>query len=511
MTTVDFSSKDLVQIRRKGLHPDDVIKQIERFEKGVPFVKVVRAGTASDGVRRVDMEQAKALREKFEEARLSGRVTKFVPASGAASRMFKDLHKAIQTLKSGQPVVDPAVLDFVDHLESFAFYEILEAVMSKQNLSAVACRQKGDYLPILTTLLNRDQMNYANLPKANLLFHRYDNGPRTAAEEHFVEAANYCADEAGTAHLHFTVSPEHKYGFQRLCKELERSYAKAGIKITVGLSVQKETTDTIAVTKENKPFRQKKGELLFRPGGHGALIENLNDLKGDIVFIKNIDNVVPDRLKKDTAFYKQMLGGLLVDLQARVFEYLGKLEDGNTDDAFHLEIFEWFENQFGRLFKAEVKAQKGDEARKTLISLLSRPIRVCGMVQNEGEPGGGPFWVADKFGESVQIVEKAQLDLKDEKQAEIMAQATHFNPVDLVCGLRDRHGKPFDLHEFIDEDTYFVAEKSKDGKTLKALELPGLWNGAMGRWNTVFVEVPLSTFNPVKTINDLLRPNHLSS
>jgi len=348
------------------------------------------------------------------------------------------------------------------------------------------------------------------LPKALLHFHLYPDGPRRAFEEHLVEAAHYAADKKGVARVHFTVSPEHQQEFEEAVESARTKYENHfGIHFNISFSQQKSSTDTMAVDMDNEPFRNEDGSLLFRPGGHGALIENLNDLKGEIIFVKNIDNIVPDRLRDTTYLYKKVIGGLLFRLQEKAFYYLDKLEEGNLSDEELDEIKTFAREQLNIFIPVAYEGYEKIEKIDFLFNKINRPMRVAGMVKNEGEPGGGPFWVVNEQDEwSLQIVESSQMNLKDAEQQKIVSGATHFNPVDLVCGVRDYQGNPFDLREFVDPQTGFISVKSKDGRELKALELPGLWNGAMADWITLFVEAPLVTFNPVKTINDLLRPQH---
>ena len=349
-----------------------------------------------------------------------------------------------------------------------------------------------------------------SLPKGLLLFHDYNDEPRLAVEEHLVEAAHYSNDKTNTSRIHLTVSPEHQQKFEEAINTKKEKFEKRfDVDYNIGFSEQHPSTDTIAVNINNEPFRNSDGSLVFRPGGHGALIENLNELKGEIIFIKNIDNIVPDRLKGETYLYKKVLGGLLFKLQKQNFEFLEMLEDGNLLDEELNQVCAFAEKELNIFIPNAYRGYEKMEKVDFLYNKMNRPIRICGMVKNEGEPGGGPFWVVDENDdESLQIVEASQINFLDESQKIIVNNATHFNPVDLACGVRNYKGVNFDLHEFIDPETGFISIKSKDGKDLKAQELPGLWNGAMADWITVFVETPLITFNPVKTINDLLRPQH---
>ena len=398
---------------------------------------------------------------------------------------------------------------FFEQIEKFAFYNDLNAACEKafeKNIPALMA--EGDYKAVVAALLEAAGLNYGALPKGLLKFHRYEDGSRTPLEEHLVEGALYAANKNGKVNVHFTVSPEHRRLFENLVADKAAVYAKKyGVDYNVTFSEQKPCTDTIAADMNNQPFRDN-GKLLFRPGGHGALIENLNDLDADIIFIKNIDNVVPDKLKGDTVLYKKLIAGVLVALQQKAFAYLELLDSGRYTHEQVLEILQFLQK---KLFCKNPETKNLEDAELVLYlkEKLNRPMRVCGMVKNVGEPGGGPFLVYNSDGTiSLQILESSQIDMDDPEKKEMFEKGTHFNPVDLVCAVRDYKGHKFDLVNFVDKATGFISYKSKNGKDLKALELPGLWNGAMSDWNTVFVEVSLSTFNPVKTVNDLLREQH---
>ena len=367
---------------------------------------------------------------------------------------------------------------------------------------------KGDYKAVVANMLNADGLNYGQLPKGLLLFHNYPEGPRTPMEEHLVEGALYAASN-GEANVHFTVSHEHMALFEKKVEEKKDGYAqKYGIKYNISFSEQKPSTDTVAANPDNTPFRTEDGKLLFRPGGHGALIENLNEIDADVIFIKNIDNVVPDRLKQETVDYKQVIAGVLVTLQKKAFGYLKVLDTGNYDHEQLEEMIRFVQRDLC-CRKSDIKLLEDAELVIYLRNKLNRPMRVCGVVKNVGEPGGGPFLTYNQDGTvSLQILESSQIDKSNAEYQKMFTEGTHFNPVDLVCAVKDYKGQPFDLPKFVDKTTGFISSKSKNGKELKALELPGLWNGAMSDWNTIFVEVPLGTFNPVKTVNDLLREQH---
>ena len=450
----NFTAQDLEQLQARGISVEKAEEQLEHLRTGFPSLDIIAPASVKNGILAPKRAEQEAYIEAWQNYLREGhKILKFVPASGAASRMFKNL---FQYLEDG--VETPFIREFLENKDKFAFGPQLAG---KDGQDAVRYLLKD--------------MQYGELPKGLLLFHKYRDGARTPALEHLVEAAQYCVEPAAdgqkpTAYLHFTVSHDHLPLFrQHIADNLKKFEEKYDVRYDITFSEQLPSTDTLAANPDGTPFRTKDGKLLFRPGGHGALIENLNHQDADIVFIKNIDNVVPDRLKKDTTRYKQILAGVLVTEQKRIFE---ALKNPNLSD---------------------------EERAK-----LNRPIRVCGVVKNTGEPGGGPFLVRETDGSiSCQILESTQIS-----DPELMAKSTHFNPVDLVCAIRDYEGKPFDLPKYVDPQTGFISNKSKDGRELLALELPGLWNGAMSRWNTIFVEVPISTFNPVKTVNDLLREQH---
>ena len=514
-----FSEKDLQQISKKGITHEAVLQQIKNFKKGFPFVKLAAPATAGNGIHRFIEEETAALAAKFDTDFADYKIMKFVPASGAASRMFKVLFEFMENYQGKDKDFERYEADksfnspyhFITNLKKFAFYEELKKALYEADLPHPDdLIENKDFRTLLEYFLTDKGLGYAQLPKGLLLFHKYDDGPRLAVEEHLVEGAHYATNKDGTARIHLTVSPEHQQKFEAAISDREGKYEeKFGVIFEVEYSQQKPSTDMIAVDMNNEPFRKEDGSLLFRPGGHGALIENLNEMDAEIVFIKNIDNVVPDRLKETTYLYKKAIGGLLFKLQEKTFDYLDLLEDGNLNDEELEEIRTFAENDLQIYIPKAYKGYEKMDRIDFLFTKLNRPMRVCGMVKNEGEPGGGPYWVMDKNDNlSLQIVESSQMDMDNPEQAEIVSKATHFNPVDLVCGLEDFRGEKFDLTAYTDPDTGFISIKSLNGKDLKAQELPGLWNGAMADWITVFVETPLITFNPVKTINDLLRKEH---
>lgn len=503
-----LSPEDLKQIAAKGITEEQVLTQLEEFKKGFPFLKLESAAGIGHGViAPADSERAGYI-AKWEAYKAEGRkIVKFVPASGAASRMFKDMF-AFLGADYDRPTTD-FEKKFFDNIEKFAFYgELNDACVKNEGKDISALISEGNYKAVVANMLEAKGLNYGQLPKGLLLFHKYADGVRTPLEEHLVEGALY-ASSAGEANVHFTVSHEHKALFEKKVEEKKDIYVgKYGIKYNISFSEQKPSTDTIAANPDNTPFRNADGSLLFRPGGHGALIQNLNDIDADVIFVKNIDNVVPDRLKGDTVTYKQLIAGILVSLQEKVFGYLRLLDSGEYSHSQLEEIIRFVQNDLC-CRKSDIKNLEDADLVIYLRSKLNRPIRVCGVVKNVGEPGGGPFLTYNQDGTvSLQILESSQIDKSNTEYMKMFTEGTHFNPVDLVCAVKNYKDEPFNLPDYVDKTTGFISSKSKNGKELKALELPGLWNGAMSNWNTVFVEVPLATFNPVKTVNDLLREQH---
>ena len=463
-----------------GLTPAALETQLKNFREGFPFLPVTRAASCGDGIRVLDAAGIEQAAARYDRAKESLWVVKFVPASGAATRMFKDLFEFV---REGRRTA--VVGELLANRRRFAFWPELRTIV-------------GDDADELRTVENivAEGLRYGETPKGLVSFHRYGDEVRKAVEEHLVEGAQYAA-AGGEVKIHFTVSPEHLTRFEALLAEKIPGYeSRFGVKYRISFSVQDPSTDTLAVNPDCTPFRRADGRLLFRPAGHGALIGNLGKIDADIVFVKYIDTVTTDARRGDTVLYKKALAGVLLALQERIFEYLMALEVPGAE----LEpIAAFIENELC------VKLPK-DYGTALLRQVLDRPIRVCGMVRNEGEPGGGPFWVTGADGlETLQIAESNQI--APEKR-ELMRLATHFNPVDLVCSFRTSKGGRFDLQEFVDPATGFISRTSDGGRELLAQELPGLWNGAMARWNTVFVEVPITTFSPVKVVTDLLRPEH---
>lgn len=503
-----LSQQDLNQIASKGISVEQIDAQLNEFKTGFPFLKLEAAAAIGKGIVAPDEKQKEEFVKVWEDYKAEGnKIVKFVPASGAASRMFKDMF-AFLTADYDVPTTD-FEKNYFENIRKFAFFDALNEKCKENNGKGIEeLIGEGNYKAVVANMLEGAGLNYGQLPKGLLLFHNYPQGPRTPMEEHLVEAALYASSNA-EANVHFTVSHEHMALFEKKVEEKIDEYAsKYGIKYNVSFSEQKPSTDTVAANPDNTPFRTEDGKLLFRPGGHGALIENLNEIDADVIFIKNIDNVVPDRLKGDTVEYKQVIAGVLVSLQKKAFDYLKVLDSGKYDHEKLEEIIRFVQRDLC-CRKNDIKLLEDAELVIYLREKLNRPMRVCGVVKNVGEPGGGPFLTYNQDGTvSLQILESSQIDKSNEEYQRMFTEGTHFNPVDLVCAVKNYNGKPFNLPDFVDKTTGFISNKSKNGKELKALELPGLWNGAMSNWNTVFVEVPLSTFNPVKTVNDLLRPQH---
>ncbi len=489
-----FSHSDLTFLQQRGSTPEQVEQQLDLLSKGFGYTEIDRPAILGDGILKLDNEEIEELAADYIDMASGKKAVKFVPASGAASRMFKDLFLFL-TDKSEES--RRKALQFLEDLPRYPFYGALDAELGKTGHRLDQEIRNGNIELIINSLLQPGGLNYSSCPKGLLPFHRYADRTRTALEEHLVEAARYAAID-GHCHLLFTVSPQHRSEFEAFVEKTAPYYEERyRVKYTIGFSVQDPSTDTIAVNPDNTLFRDENGQLLFRPGGHGALIHNLNRLDGDFVFIKNIDNVVPERDIETTVTYKRALAAYMLQLQNRLFQYLHILENGEPDNMMLCEMLDFAETEL-------MIPLDGDFSAEALYQKLNRPLRVCGMVKNEGEPGGGPFWACNDEGIiSLQIVESSQIDKSDPKQEQMMRLSTHFNPVDMVCALKDYKGHSFDLLKYVDPNTGFISSKSVGSHTIRAMELPGLWNGAMSNWITVFVEVPAKTFNPVKTVFDL--------
>lgn len=508
-----LTPEDIRQLNEKGILPAQIEQQLSYFRNGFPKINLVRPAVSNDGIEIWNEERVHYYEKVYDEVSKEVVVLKFVPSSGAATRMFKHLFDftaryigQYQTLHKDFPDVKV----FLEHLESFPFYKELAHSMSENKLDIQSYMERKDYLTVINYVLNSEGLNYATKPKAFIPFHRYGDTSRTALEEHLVEGVMSMASQ-GEVKIHFTVSPEHREEFEQAVENVVKRYeSEYGVHFQISYSEQKSNTDTVAVDLNNNLLRDKNGKLIFRPGGHGALLQNLNECKADVVFIKNIDNVQTDSSKPLVVRYKKALAGCLLEIQNRLFSFLKRMEQGEfKTDADLVEAERFVRNNLHGEFSSHYYDEDFHGRLAYLKKKLDRPIRVCGMVKNEGEPGGGPFWVRKKTGDlSLQIVESAQIDKSNPTQQAIMNASTHFNPVDLVCGLKDYRGRFFDLRKFVDNETGFISMKTDKGVSLKAQELPGLWNGSMSDWNTIFVEVPSETFSPVKTVNDLLRSEH---
>ncbi len=503
-----LTQQDLQQLAQRGISEEQLLHQLQQIKEGFPYLRIEAAARVGRGIVSPTVAERQHYIEVWKKYLSEGhQIVKFVPASGAASRMFKDLF-AFLSADYDQPTT-AFEHEFFDNIKKFAFRkQLCKKCVENEGKHIHELLPAGEYKAIVRNLLNKEGLNYGQLPKGLLTFHEYADSVRTAMEEHLVEAAQYAASD-GQANIHFTVSHEHLPLFRAKVEERVAAFAKEyGLKYNISFSEQKPATDTVAANPDGTPFRNDDGSILFRPGGHGALIENLGEIAADVVFIKNIDNVVPDHLKAPTTEYKQVIAGMLVELQAQTFAYLRLLQKRECTHAQLVEMLHFLESKLCCL-NAEAENFDDEDLEAYLIQKLNRPMRVCGVVKNAGEPGGGPFLAYNADGTiSLQILESSQIDKSNEEYMRMFREGTHFNPVDLVCATKDYEGHAFPLKDYVDPQTGFISQKSKNGRDLLALELPGLWNGAMSDWNTVFVEVPLETFNPVKTVNDLLRPQH---
>lgn len=509
MAELELSDKDIAQMSAKGISRQQLEAQVRRFVQGYPYLDIVRAASEGDGIHKLEGEALDSTLKQWERILQTPEivVSRFNPASGAASRMFKDLFHYLET---GE--MKPTVEEVINHIEEFAFFDSLNrsCMLGEGGKGCLKLIQAGEARTVIEYLLGKKGLNYGHLPKGLLLFHKYLEYNRTPIEEQLAEAAKYARNADGTVKVHFTLSPEHIEPFNTLINkrkaELEEKYSAI---FDITYSIQKSDTDTVAVDMENNLLRDKEGNLIFRPGGHGALIHNLNAINSNIIFIKNIDNVVPQALWCDTLIYKKALGGFLVQLRNQVYKFMSQLGlDKKVSNNLISEIRDFLYEQFS-IDTTSITELSVEEQTAFLRRLLNRPLRVCGMVRNSGEPGGGPYIVRSENGTtSLQILESTQINMEDSEYKELFENSTYFNPVDLVISVKDYRGNKFDLLNFVDPETGFISNKSQEGRDLKALELPGLWNGAMSNWLTAFVAVPATTFNPVKTVNDLLRPSH---
>jgi Domain of unknown function (DUF4301) len=510
-----FTQNDHYLLEKKKISLAEVEKQMQYFKDGIDFVQLVKPAIPGDGIEVFTDDKINSLITDFDRLKPNYSLMKFVPASGAASRMFKALFEAAEKLEkmsrseTQQFLLENKTVDlFFKQLEEYPFFEDLKEIAKEKGIDIDKTEDRASYFAILELFLTSSGLNYGNLPKGLLKFHKNNQTVYTAFQEHFEEVKPYLKDEKGDIYLHFTVSPEHRTLFEALANDLVQFYKKSGLNYHVSFSEQKLSTDTIAVDLENKPFRNEDGHIVFRPGGHGALLDNLNDLKHDLIFVSNIDNVAPSRLQGIRINYKKALAAYLLQLVIKIHSSLKEIEKVGLKAKSRKDALDIL-NQISVSDAEELNKLQDEEFKEMAFKLLNRPVRVCGMVKNVGEPGGGPFWVKTKDGRiTKQIIESSQIDMDNPVQKELFQRSTHFNPVDLVCFIRDYKGKAFELSQFSDPDMGFISEKSHSGKTLKALELPGLWNGAMAHWITIFVEVPLETFSPVKTVFDLIREEH---
>ncbi|RRO15952.1 DUF4301 family protein [Flavobacteriaceae bacterium 14752] len=503
---MQLPQKDKTLIETKGISETQLSDQLETFQNGIPFVKILDYAHLGKGIKQLSDQDKNEYYQFYENSNI--KVIKFIPASGAASRMFRLLHQFLDEVEINEKKIQALLKTeeflplnpLIHQIDRLAFYEQAKQLSKQSSQNFENYSQAEQAVLILKTALSEKGLNLDALPKGLIPFHNYGDKIFTPFEEHLEEAKSYTIKN-NNAQLHFTISEEHENNFIATLKQYLKSHNKENIDFEVNFSYQKPSTDTVAVNLDNTPYRDENGQLFFRPGGHGALIHNLNEINADLIFIKNIDNVSKKQTdKRITTEYKKVLAGVLLKLQNKIFGYQKALEQNPTTEL--IEEVQVFAQDNLNIKSPSHKACE-------LLNELHRPIRVCGMVKNDGDPGGGPFWVeGDNAEQSLQIVETSQVDPNDEKQQQILKEATHFNPVDIVCGVKDYKGQKFDLKEFVNAKRGFICQKSIEGQDIKALELPGLWNGGMAHWHSIFVEVPLSTFNPVKTVVDLLKPAH---
>lgn len=507
------------ELDNRGITIQQVILQLEKFSKGIPYADIVKPCRIGDSIFKLTESKHDELIAQYNLAAQSGRLMKFVPASGAATRMFSKLQtyinhsEKITLSKLKKDAVSDStaktVLEFFKGLEKFAFFEELKRILDDSGYSINQVKEDDDVAPIIRAVLSEYGLNYSFYPKGAIAFHNYQGHQRTAFEEHIYEASQLVADQSKNVKIHFTISEEHKDIFLKSVEKTIDDLRSAGINVVLSFSYQEKSTDTISVTFEHEPFLDNDGKLVFRPAGHGALIENLNNLNGDLIVIKNIDNILPSTRNSSSIRYEKILTGFLLSVQKEVFSYLRLLENKKVNESIIKEIKKFAVDYLSLNIPDDFEKLITDVKAEYLFSKLNRPIRVCGMVKNEGHPGGGPFWIRNTNSEtSIQIIEESQVNKKDPNQLKLFQSSTHFNPVDMVCAVKDFKGKNFDLRKYRDENSGLITIKTYQGRKLKALELPGLWNGGMADWNTLFVEISSDTFNPVKEINDLLKPAH---
>lgn len=511
-----FTAQDLEQIKEYGLEISKINEQLKHLKNGIDKTVLISAATNNNGIIRLDPHEFVSKSAFFDAHKANLKLLKFVPASGAASRMFKFLNTFLNEFDIENESInayinrkkDNELAVFIVGMDKLPFFKEVYKKLKEIYTGFDALPRDFKNYYFIKTLLSPDYFDYANKPKGILPFHVYVNNIATPIEEHLYECGYYSCVK-GISNLHFTVSEEHQAQFEIILNSIKHLVEEeTKTKVAVDYSFQKKSTDSIAVNPLNEPLRDANGRLIFRPGGHGALIENLNALDADVIFVKNIDNVILHN-NESIALYKKALGGILLEIQQKVFSFLEQIENNTFGEDQVEEVVSFFKEKFHREAKEGFDSKNLEQKIELIKLALDRPIRVCGMVKNEGEPGGGPFWVRNANGEvSLQIVESSQIDLDNTQQLEIFESSTHFNPVDLVCGIKNYKGQKFDLTQFVDHNSGFIVEKAILGQKLKAYELPGLWNGAMANWLTIFVQVPLITFNPVKTVNDLLKTAH---
>ncbi len=512
-----FTKNDIQQIENKGITIDQVNSQISRIKNGMSYSNLIAAATIGEGIEKYNDAETKALIAFYQTKKESLDIIKFVPASGAASRMFKFLFQFLNNFNASNEDISDYIQKtnkglmktFISNLNKFPFYEPVLLKLKETNPNFDSLSEDEMYMEFVKIMLNEEALNYSFFPKGLLPFHRYEDVSKTAFQEHLFESTLY-ASSNGNANLHFTVSEKHHEYFNAELKTVKTALEEQlNTTFNISFSYQKEATEVLALTTDNTIFRKDDDSILFRPAGHGALLENLNDLNNDIIFIKNIDNIVVAEMNIEVSEYKELLAGVLLKVQEQAFRFLNLLDSTSVTENDLKAMVDFASNKMNLVFDDDFNGLNFNKKVAYLKGKFNRPIRVCGMVKNEGELGGGPFWVKDEDGNiSLQIVEFAQIDIDDESQSSIVKNATHFNPTDLVCGVKNFKGEKFNLMDFVDAEAAFITMKTQNGIEIQALELPGLWNGSMAYWNSIFVEVPLETFNPVKTVNDLLRPPH---
>ena len=512
-----FSDRDIQQIKSKGIKKEQVVAQVNRIKNGMSYSNLVAAATIGKGIESYNENDLQNFIQSYDAKKDNLNIVKFVPASGAATRMFKFLFQFLKNFNPAKDTVesyaerrsDTLIKTFISNLKKFSFYDEVVSKLKETCPNYDTLNDSQKHHEFVKTMLNDDGLNYSFFPKGLLPFHKYDDQVVTAFQEHLFESTLY-ASANSKSNLHFTVSEaHHKYFLEELNRAKKPLELKTKTTFNVSFSYQKETTETIALTTKDEVYRKEDGSILFRPAGHGALLENLNDLDSDLIFIKNIDNIVVSSRNVEVSKYKKLLAGVLLEAQETVFGYLNKLDDANTSETDLKIMIQFLRYRLNTPLPEDIEEFSTKDKIAFLKEKLNRPIRVCGMVKNEGEPGGGPFWVRDKDGKvSLQIVEFAQINFSKMRQQELVYKATYFNPTDMVCAVKNYKGEKFDLKQFVDPEAAFITMKTLNGIDIQALELPGLWNGSMAYWNSIFVEVPVETFNPVKTVNDLLKPAH---